>query len=519
MSNSLNRLPLEHRRLVDLLGWISLATSVVLATSCTTWTLQTKSPETLLRDGTPSRVRLTLSSRERVTVYAPAVADDRLVGWANAKRSGPRNASYALKDIQSVELSQISKGRTTALVVGVGVTALVVAAAIAAASAPKAESIPVRWSCPFVYSLTDEGWRLDSGTFGGAIVRSLRRTDLDTLDFAAPRDGVLTLKLVNELPETDYVDAIEVLAVDHDTGTIVGPSVDGSIHAMASPGPPSRAVDFSGRDVLARLRAPDGWNWESPLVVRDPESAAVRDGIELEFPRPADAASARLVIDARNTLWSTLLLGQFIAAHGQRTADWYRALDAEPARALDLQAFLARETFLRVSVLTAHGWVDRGLVWEVGPEVVKRQVVSLDLSDVIGETVRIRLDAPASFWLVDFVALDVGQEPAFSVQRLNPRRSGRASLLDDILGSPDGRERRLETGDSVELHFDVPPTAAGHRTRSYMLRSTGWYHIHTATDTEPDLFLLNSIMAPGAPARAATVRLNAALARLRPDVR
>jgi hypothetical protein len=80
MSNSLNRLPLEHRRLVDLLGWISLATSVVLVTSCTTWKLQTKSPETLLRDGTPSRVRLTLSNRERVTVYAPAVADDRLVG-------------------------------------------------------------------------------------------------------------------------------------------------------------------------------------------------------------------------------------------------------------------------------------------------------------------------------------------------------------------------------------------------------------------------------------------------------
>ena len=40
------------------------------------------------------------------------------------------------------------------------------------------------------------------------------------------------------------------------------------------------------------------------------------------------------------------------------------------------------------------GWRRQGLYWEAGPEVSKRQVMHLDLRDVGGDEVVVRLEAP-----------------------------------------------------------------------------------------------------------------------------
>ncbi|MDH4064232.1 MAG: hypothetical protein OEW19_07505, partial [Acidobacteriota bacterium] len=250
---------------------------------------------------------------------------------------------------------------------------------------------------------------------------------------------------------------------------------------------------------------------------RDPDPASARDGIDLWFTRPAGATSARLVVDARNTPWSAFLLGAFVAAHGRDTPDWYRALEAEPARAAEMQAFLAREAFLRVSLETEHGWQESGLLWEVGPEVVKRQVIPIDLTAVSGEVVHVRLDAPASFWVVDHVALDTGDEPPFSVRTFVARPPTESASRDAFgrIAAADGRELRLETGDAMELHFDVPPPSPD-AARSYLVRSTGWYRIHTPESGEPDTALLGSVMTPGGVARTSAMWMNTALGQSKP---
>jgi hypothetical protein len=113
-------------------------------------------------------------------------------------------------------------------------------------------------------------------------------------------------------------------------------------------------------------------------------------------------------------------------------------------------------------------------VWEAGPEIVKRQVIPIDLTDVAGDMVRVRLDAPASFWLVDHVGLDTSVEPPLSVRTLGLRRPAAGAQRErlDTLAVADGREQRLETGESVELQFKVPPTEPG-RIRSWCARRAG----------------------------------------------
>lgn len=495
---------------------VTLITAVTLLTSCATWKTQTGTPKEVVERGHPDSVRLSLNNGRQVIIYDASVRGERLVGWSRPGMFGQPDESHALADIQSVAFQKLSKANTAAAVLAAGAIAVWV---VGTSSKPRPQPAPAQqWSCPLVYSRTETGWRLDSGTFGGAIMRALRRTDLDNLDFASPREGRLTLKLANELDETDYVDAIDVVAVDHAPGVTVAPTSDGVVRGVGPLDAPVRASDFSGRDVLSVVRSPDARSWESRFETRDPASAATRDGIDLWFRRPHHTTAARLVVDARNTPWSAFVLGQFVEAHGRGTADWYNALDAEPARARALQAFVAREAFLRVSVETTRGWVESGFLWEAGPEVVKRQVMPLDLTGTSGDLVHVRLDAPASFWLVDAVGLDGGVEPEFSVHTLPLRhpdgRDGPRAF--DLMTKADGRDLAMETGDSIELQFDVPPPSPG-LARSFLVRTTGWYRIHTPESGEPNVALLGSVMKTGGIAEWSAALMNLALERARPD--
>jgi hypothetical protein len=506
---------LFYRSIIKTVLSVLLIPLLLLQYSCTTWRAQIKLPADV---GSNQKVRLEVANHKRAVVYGPAIDGGNLVGWTKSDRKGPRNASYPLSDIQSIEVRKTSVGRTIAAGLGLGATIAVIAllATRTKYTPPPPPTKPLA-SCPFVYSDTGQGWRLDSGTFGGAIMRPLTRTDVDNLDFVQPRNGVLRLKVANELDETDHVDAMDVLAVDHEIGASVAPSPQGDIHVLGSLVPPIIARDFEGRDVLASVSSSDGRSWESRLAARDPAAAeSLRDGIELEFPMPSNTATARFVVDGRNTPWAAFLIKQFIQAHGSGTAAWYASMEDDPQRALQLQTMVAREAFLRLSIWNGREWEDRDTFWEVGPEISKRQVISFDLAGIPGETLRVRLSAPASFWLVDSVGIDWGTESSFSSQALTMQSAidRKGANLRDVLASADGREVQLETGDSIELRFSAPPVIPG-KARSYILRSTGWYKIHASEEGLPDLQLLNAVSEPGGIARISAISMNAALEMLR----
>jgi hypothetical protein len=192
-------------------------------------------------------------------------------------------------------------------------------------------------------------------------------------------------------------------------------------------------------------------------------------------------------------------------------------MDGDPARAGAFFGNLARQAFLETQVWTPEGWASQGLVWEAGPEIVKRQVVPLDLRGVEGGTVRVRLLAPVSFWLIDHAAIDFGPEPPFTVAAVEPG-TGRNLAGRDVgaqIGAIDGEHLVMETGDAAELEFQVPEVPAG-RSRTYLLRSTGWYRVDAQRQGEPDAALLERIeREPGAVARIARELRDRALAARR----
>src|SRR5690606_30846457 len=148
--------------------------------------------------------------------------------------------------------------------------------------------------------------------------------------------------------------------------------------------------------------------------------------------------------------------------------------------------------------------------------VVKRQAMDLDLSQVRGDTVRVRLESVPSFWLLDQVSLDYTADRPVTVTQLDLvqalDRTGRDVRA--LMANVDDDYYVLETGDEAELRFSVPDVPAG-LERSYLLRSTGWYRVHTSMAGEPDIATLRRIADDSLGiSRVAVGRLTEALRRL-----
>jgi hypothetical protein len=503
--------------------------------ACTGWHTQSATPEEVVTTKHPEQVRITRQDGSQIKLLQPFIKADSVIGYyAGAPKSAQPQAEYgkpeisaavtpdslkgrvaiALADVQTVEVEQVDPVKTVLLVGAVGLLIVAIVAAAKEMSQPSILDYQGQNSCPVVYAWTGHDWQLQSGTFAGAVARGVARTDVTAMPEAATSDGELRLQVRNELVETDYLDAIGVLAVDHLPGLVIAPDASGRLHALGAQEQASEARDFGGREVASLLAAPDGRNWESAMQPRDTAApGALVDGIELVFPRPSKAQSALLVVDARNTSWVPFMLERTLSIHSRAAQAWYDSLLTSPTAAQEYRAAIVREAGLRVLIRKGGSWVPQGVVLDPGPEITRQQVVAIDLTGVEGPVVNVRLESTPSFWMIDHVAMSYGVEPPVAVQELSPAiaQTAEGKSVVSLVGAADGQAWGFEPGEQAELRFPVSPVPAG-MTRSYLVRTTGWYTIHVPDSGDDDFASLQRIIRePGAVAKLSITTFNEGL--------
>ncbi|MDE2733384.1 MAG: FG-GAP-like repeat-containing protein, partial [Gemmatimonadota bacterium] len=130
-------------------------------------------------------------------------------------------------------------------------------------------------SCPILYAWDGERYRFVTDILGGAIIGYLTapgqyyQPDTDEyvrLGPLAPKDGHYVLQLANQLEEIIYVDALELVAVDHPPEFDIYPNErllsappypEFKLYPLQGLRPPVAARDHRGADVLAVLQEID----------------------------------------------------------------------------------------------------------------------------------------------------------------------------------------------------------------------------------------------------------------------
>lgn len=429
-------------------------------------------------------------------IYSPITArpvKDKYLAYFADSPSVSVSLPYA--DIETLTVMKRRGDVVTAIICIAVVAAFVFGVIGASATAPRA---PSGKSCPFIYSYDSENFMLDAEPYGGAICRGLKRTEWLPLSHLREADGGYRVLVANELDEMEFTDELKLVVVDHPRGVSVVPDAQGRVHSLLKPEPPQKAVDKDNRDILPFITAADGYFWTGRPEAMDPDKpASLRDSLTLEFPKPAGARTAKLLAGAWTTVQGSASAEGILGLHGREINRYYEEVNARGPAYRNLMAWYMNEELymLKVWVETKDGWQPRGLIYGGGPFVAKEKAYVLDVSDVPGEVLRIRLNPPLEFWMFDRLAVDYSPDLP-----LNSREIAATSALDQ-----DGRDvRRLlasnddiflkmpNKGDQTELRFDAPPRIPG-LDRTVLLKASGYYDVRLEAKGEPRRELLDRI--------------------------
>ncbi len=93
--------------------------------ACTSWKTQEASPQQVLEDEQPDKVRVTLTDGSQVEVYEPALSGDTLIGFEKGSRDWRKTedtpggaVSIPLSDVSALEVRKSDGGLTILAVFG-----------------------------------------------------------------------------------------------------------------------------------------------------------------------------------------------------------------------------------------------------------------------------------------------------------------------------------------------------------------------------------------------------------------
>jgi hypothetical protein len=399
------------------------------------------------------------------------------------------SAHINMGDITRIELYDPAVEATVASYVlsGLGVAALAFVTLMIIVLATKE-------SCPFIYAYDGEKYRFIGEIYSGSIHPPLERHDYLALPGIKPVQGEYRLKISNEIREIQNTNLAELEVYDHPQGVEVLVDKYGKHQTIADAQAPVSASNLLGEDVKSRIGVRDTLSYLGDGLGKD---QAQEDGLILRFDRPKGAASAKLVIRAKNTFWLDYIFGKFHDLFGIAYGRWQEKQKSASADGLR-RWMLEQKIPLIVSVQRNGEWEMRDYYNLTGPMAYRDDVLCLDLEGLGEGPVYVKLEAGSLFWEIDYVGMDFSRD--LPVQRtvisLKTAVNEKGEDVKDLLSADDGKYYiQPEIGNQAILAFNALLGSSGART--IVLHSKGHYQILRNPSGRPDREYLESFREKG----------------------
>ncbi len=444
-------------------------------------------PQSKLAPGTKGTMEILLLNGDVVRMQKGKVKDRSLVGEGTRLRADGSLMDFGGQiSFDSVALVQLHRRDAFASLIAMsaGITVFGVGSAATGGGSGVADVLITYpsgggyyGSCPLAYSYDGDSLRLESETYVGAICTKLERTATDVLHRIRPSGDSLTVRIMNDSPETHLTNSVKLLAVDHPAGTALVTDILGDMHTVSDPLPCVAATDRFGDDITAQIQPEDAVAYATDLSRIDPNNKSdLRDAITCRFDRPAGARHAKLVVRCMNSDLGDFGLNRLFSLRGDAKLHWYHELENDPMELRNLFAWMTREGGIEVSIKQSGHWVRAGIIAGVGGRAFGERVIVLDLGPEVGNSLEVKLEGTSGLWIIDAVSIDYSKDLPCEMTEA-PRRSTSSNVGIDaapLLASDDSQYFRTITDQWVNLSFDTVATRAG-MSRSYVLQTRGHY--------------------------------------------
>lgn len=359
----------------------------------------------------------------------------------------------------------------------VGLIAVVAAGIIIVAIASSGPNIstpsePVSCACPAVYMEQKGNFAYVNSMYSGALYRNLERPDYLTLGQLSPRETTVQLRIAGHDEEIQYINSVQLQAVQHQPGTRVLADANGNVLLMNNPVAAMTATGDDNSNLLDRVGRDDGQVFAfNTYGEKENFSHAF-----LSFTKKPGADNATLLVKARNSNWAAQMNQEFINLFGN---DYNRFREREERKSV-----ARMQDELLAERLPLHVYIEKNGQWELagyypltGSEGFRDMVMNLDLRGTEGPQVRIKLETAYRFWDLDYAAIDftgAAPLPVTSLQAVSVQHSVLGSQ-ENALAASDKQYTILKNNETIHLQYKPAAVKNGLEV-TYILQSSGYYH-------------------------------------------
>lgn len=318
-------------------------------------------------------------------------------------------------------------------------------------------------NCPHVYVQDGDAFIKNSNAFVGAISEKLETSDYSVLDHKGGTSIQVQIRN-EEKQETQYFNQAELLQVTHAKNLEVLTDQQGMIYTVEEPILPIENIPS-----LHHKGDHDSYDFYKLSEKTDLSE------LELSFPRQGLASQGKLVLSTKNTSWASHVMQEWYSLFGS-SVDEFKERNAKRTAASQLKWQQEQGITMSVYLKEKSRWKYQSTVHVVGNTVNRDLIVPIDLSNVEGPNVEIKLVAGFQLWELDYVAMDFSINKSLEINRIPLETysvDGSEKTGSDLLRDDEYYEV-LTYGSKIDLEFELPKLKEG-ESLTNVLHLKGYY--------------------------------------------
>jgi hypothetical protein len=347
-------------------------------------------------------------------------------------------------------------------------------------------SIPLICNCPHVSAIGKDTVIFKGTLFPGAIGKTLQRND-DLIMQHVPlsSEGNVHINVINELPEIEFIDRVELHEVTQMPYKTLGSSVDGQLISFNFGDTAFSALAQNNISVGNALNKKDNVYYDFSEQGNDEEL----NSVYLKFRNRKFAKAPILVINAKQDPWLENLAEFGFSQLGNKFDLWTNKMNKVDPKKYKVNS-AAKGISMGVYLKKDGAWVCAGVIDNAGTLDYRLKTLKLHVDSINEEFIEVKLEAAHGFWDIDHVGISDEWSENVETKRLKTLAAMDHNNNDasQAISSADGIYHELkEKGNYIDLRFATPSDPSSY----LILKGSGYYnHVRNYTH-KPNYRLLN----------------------------
>jgi len=352
-------------------------------------------------------------------------------------------------------------------------------------------------SCPFIYANDGENYVFQGELYPGAIRAKLERDDYLLLPSLKSKDGCYSIKVSNELKEIQYTNLLNLIEITHNNNFRVLLDNKGNAQTISHLNAPSKLIV---NDLNADLK---------PFMENDDISYQFNDNmfngdalnsVVLEFEKPKEVASAKLVLTARNSYWLDYMYGKFNEKLGTFFNEFQKNQESVSS-AKSWQWMLEQGIPLGIYVKNSTGWKLVAYENVTGPLAKREIVVQIEFEKSGENKISIKLESGFMFWEIDYAGIDFSKNQPIQISYIKPKLAFNEdgnNVTNELVDADDKYLLQSKIGSVTTIDFVADESRTANTTTTVFLKNSGYYTYIRDYKGKPDFAELKTFRKKGA---------------------